>query len=131
MCVVVGSGEVDYESNPSSDSARYPASLDGDRGSSIPLLDSGAAPHVDLTPVQKRAVYQSISKTQKNNAAPTGFRVTVGASVPPSVSLAPVPATIAELVPQTRGLDTAVVEGQVVLVEPQGNKVVAVIVQEP
>jgi hypothetical protein len=96
-----------------------------------PLLDSGAAPHVDLTPVQKRVVYQSISETQKNNAAPTGFWVTVGASVPPSVSLAPVPATIAELVPQTRGLDTAMVEGQVVLVEPQGNKVVAVIVPEP
>jgi hypothetical protein len=34
-----------------------------------PLLDSGAAPHVDLTSVQKQTIYQSISKTQKNNAA--------------------------------------------------------------
>ena len=39
-----------------------------------PLLDSGAAPHVDLTAVQKQTVYRSVSKTQKNNAAPTGFR---------------------------------------------------------
>ena len=96
-----------------------------------PLLDSGAAPHVDLTAVQKQTVYQSISKTQKNNAAPTGFRATVGALVPDSVSLAPVPATIADLVPQTKGLESAMVEGQVVLVEPQGKNVVAVIVPEP
>jgi hypothetical protein len=52
-----------------------------------PLL-GGAAPHVDLTAVQKQTVYQSISKTQKNSAAPTGFRATVGALVPEGVSLA-------------------------------------------
>jgi hypothetical protein len=78
-----------------------------------PLLDSGAAPHVDLTAVQKQTVYQSISKTQKNNAAPTGFRATIGALVPEGVSLASVPATIAELMPQTKGLESAMVEGQV------------------
>jgi hypothetical protein len=33
--------------------------------------------------------------------------------------------------PQTKGLESAIVEGQVVLVEPQGKKVVAVIVPEP
>jgi hypothetical protein len=68
-----------------------------------PLLDSGAAPHFDLTAVQKQTVYESISKTQKNSAAPTGFRATVGALVPEGVSLAPVPATVAELMPQTKG----------------------------
>jgi len=96
-----------------------------------PALDSGAGPHVDLTTAQKQIVYQSISKTQKNNAAPTGFRATVGALVPDGVGLAPIPATIAELMPQTKGLEAALVEGQVVLVEPQGKKVVAVIVQGP
>ena len=33
------------------------------------LLDSGAAPHVDLTAVQKQTVYQSISETQKHPRA--------------------------------------------------------------
>ena len=51
--------------------------------------------------------------------------------MPDGVGLAPVPATIAELMPQTKGLETAMVEGQVVLVEPQGKKVVAVVAQEP
>ena len=50
--------------------------------------------------------------------------------MPESVSLAPVPATIADLVPQMRGLESAMVEGQVLLVEPKGKKVVAVVVEE-
>src|SRR6516225_8812239 len=65
-----------------------------------PALDSGAGPHVDLTISQRQTLYQSNSKTQKNSAAPTGFRATVGALVPDGVGLAPVPATIAELMPQ-------------------------------
>ena len=96
-----------------------------------PALDSGAAPHVELTAAQKQTIYQSISATQKNSAAPTGFRATIGAPVPNGITLAPVPATIADLVPQTKGLETALVEGQVVLVEPDGKNVVAVIAQEP
>jgi hypothetical protein len=37
-----------------------------------PTLDSGNAPHIDLTAAQKQTVYQSISKTQKNNAGLSG-----------------------------------------------------------
>jgi hypothetical protein len=96
-----------------------------------PTLDSGDAPYIDLTAAQRQTVYQSISKTQKNNAAPTGFRATVGALVPNGVGLAPVPATIADLMPQTKGLESAMVEGQVMLVDPVGKNVVAVIAQEP
>jgi hypothetical protein len=46
------------------------------------------------------------------------------------VALVPVPATIAEIIPQTKDLETAMVEGQVLLVEPQGKTVVAVIALE-
>ena len=95
-----------------------------------PALDSGAGPQVVLTAAQKQILYQSISNTQKNNAAPAGFRATVGAPVPAGVELVPVPATIADIMPQTKGLEAAMVEGQVLLVEPQSKKVVAVIAQE-
>jgi hypothetical protein len=95
-----------------------------------PALDSGAGPQVVLTAAQKQIIYQSISNTQKNNAAPTGFRATVGALVPEGVTLVPVPATIADIMPQTKGLEAAMVEGQVLLVEPPGKKVVAVIAHE-
>ena len=85
---------------------------------------------VDLTVAQKQILYQSISNTQRNNAAPTGFRATVGTQVPGGVALVPVPATIADIMPQTKGLETAMLEGQVLLVEPQGKTIVAVIALE-
>jgi hypothetical protein len=96
-----------------------------------PALDSGASVHVDFTIAQKQTVYQSISKTQKNNAAPVGFRPAVGVIVPNGVELARVPNAIAELVPQTKGLESALVEGEVILVDPQGKKVIAVITPQP
>ena len=95
-----------------------------------PALDGASGRKVDLTVAQRQILYQSISNTQKNNAAPAGFRATVGAAVPDGVGLVPVPATIADIVPQTKGLEAAMVEGQVLLVEPQGKKIVAVIAQE-
>jgi hypothetical protein len=95
-----------------------------------PALDSGAGPQVVLTAAQKQILYQSISNTQKNNAAPAGFRATVGGRVPGGVTLVPVPATITDIMPRTKGLETAMVEGQVLLVEPEGKKVVAVIANE-
>lgn len=60
---------------------------------------------------QKQIIYQSVSKTQKNNAVPTGFRPTIGAPVPEGIVVGSVPATIVELIPQTKGLEAALVEG--------------------
>jgi hypothetical protein len=50
--------------------------------------------------------------------------------VPGGIVLVVVPAAITDIMPQTKGLETAMVEGQVLLVEPQGRTVVAVIAQE-
>jgi hypothetical protein len=95
-----------------------------------PALDSGSGRKIDLTVVQQQILYQSVSNTQKNNAAPTGFRAIVGAQVPGGIVLVAVPAAITDIMPQTKGLETAMVEGQVLLVEPQGKTVVAVIARE-
>jgi hypothetical protein len=51
-----------------------------------------------------------------------GFRATVGALVPNSVGLAPVPATIADLIPQTKGLESAMLEGQWFWSTPRAKK---------
>jgi len=95
-----------------------------------PALDGSTEQRLDTTHAQREVIYQSISKAQKNNAAPTGFRAAVGAVVPNGITLAPVPATVAELLPQTKGLESALVEGQVVLVEPKSKRVVAVFAEE-
>jgi Protein of unknown function (DUF1236) len=95
-----------------------------------PALDAGAAPHLDFSTAQQETIFQSINKIAKNNAAPLGFRAAVGAVMPSSIELVAVPETIVQLVPQTRGLEAAQVEGQVVLVEPKAKQVVAIIVPE-
>jgi hypothetical protein len=96
-----------------------------------PAPDSSASARLDFTNAQKETVYQSIAKTQKNNAAPLGFRAAVGALVPNGVELAPVPETIVELIPRTKGLEAALVEGEVVLVDPRDKKVIAVVTPQP
>jgi hypothetical protein len=95
-----------------------------------PALDSTVQRAVDLTVAQKQILYQSIGNIQKNNAAPAGFTANVGAEMPSGIALVPVPETIAEIIPLIKGLETAMVEGQVLLVEPQGKTIVAVIALE-
>ena len=62
-----------------------------------PAADSAAAPRIELSTAQKQTIYESVTKTQKNNPEPTGFRAAVGATVPASIALVPVPDTIAKL----------------------------------
>jgi hypothetical protein len=92
-----------------------------------PAADSAAGPALDLSAAQKQTIYQSVSATQKNNPAPTGFRATIGAQVPDAIELQPISKTLASLIPETAGHDVAMVEKQVVLVDPKTKRVVAVV----
>lgn len=92
--------------------------------------DAAAGPPIELSDAQRHTIYQSVSRTQKNHAAPTGFRVSIGASVPPGVELAPMPDTLATLMPQARVFEVAMIEKQVVLVDPTSRRVAAVITAE-
>ena len=96
-----------------------------------PAQDARVGPHVKLTQAQRQTLYQSIVSTQKNQAAPIGFRVSIGGTVPPGIDLVPVPDTIVGLAPQLGRLEVAMIEKQVVLVEPQSRQIAAVIRGEP
>jgi Protein of unknown function (DUF1236) len=103
-----------------------------DTGTGVAPADSASrARALELTPAQRLAVYQSITQTHKNNAAPVGFRATVGAHVPDSVELKPLSDTLAKLVPQARDFSIGMVEKEVILVDPASRQVVAVVTQEP
>lgn len=93
-----------------------------------PGTDSGAGPALQLSAEQKQTIYESVSATQKNNPAPPGFRATIGAQVPDTIELQPIPATIAALIPKTAGHEVAMVEKEVVLVDRSSKRVVAVVV---
>jgi hypothetical protein len=93
--------------------------------------DAAAAPALELTTSQRHTVFQSISTTQKNHAAPTGFRVSVGAHVPASIEFAPLPDTLATLIPAARGYAVAMVEKQVMIVDGSTRQVMAVVTGTP
>jgi hypothetical protein len=95
-----------------------------------PAADSAAGPALELSAAQKQTIYQSVSATQKNNPAPPGFRATIGALVPDAIELQPVSKTLASLIPETADHDVAMVEKQVVLVDPKSKRVVAVVAAE-
>ena len=94
------------------------------------MVQSDAKP-LTLTPAQRLAIYQSVTHTAKNDAAPIGFRVAIGAHVPDSVQLKPLSDTLAQLVPAAHDLSIGMVEKQIILVEPASRQIVAVVTQEP
>jgi hypothetical protein len=96
-----------------------------------PAADSGALARLNFTNSQRETIYQSVVKTKKNNAAPVGFRGAIGALVPSGVELATVPGTITELIPQIKGLEVALVEGEVLLVDPRDRTVIAIVTPQP
>lgn len=110
-------------------------------GAQAPPKDAGTGPTpadraatartLELTPAERLAIYQSVTQTHKNNAAPVGFRATVGAHVPDSVELKPLSDTLAKLVPRARDFSIGMVEKEVILVDPGSRQVVAVVTQEP
>jgi hypothetical protein len=96
-----------------------------------PLERGAATRSIELTPAERLAIYQSITQTHKNNAAPIGFRATVGARVPDTVELRPLSETLANLVPRARDFSIGMVEKEVILVDPATRQVVSVVTQEP
>ena len=122
-------------------SAIFLLALVATAGAQAPPRDAGTGPTpadsattaraLELTPAERLAIYQSVTQTKKNNAAPVGFRATVGAHVPDSVQLEPLSDTLAKLVPRARGFSIGMVEKEVILVDPGTRQVVAVVTQEP
>jgi hypothetical protein len=94
-----------------------------------PGADSKAAPVLELSADQKQTIYQSVSTTEKNNAAPPGFRPGVGAHVPDMIVLKAMPDTLSTLIPAAKAYEVGMVEKQVILVEPMSKVIVAVITQ--
>ncbi|RAI33875.1 DUF1236 domain-containing protein [Rhodoplanes serenus] len=92
--------------------------------------DTADGPRIELSDAQRHTIWQSVSRTQKNHAAPTGFRVAVGATLPAGIDLAPMPDTLAGLMPEAKPFAVAMIEKQVVLVDPKSRQVAAVITEE-
>jgi len=91
--------------------------------------DAAIGPPIKLSPAQRLMIYQSVSRTQNNQPTSPGFRVSIGATLPTGVISAPMPDTLKVLIPQTKAFETAVVDKQVVVLDPRTRRVAAVIVE--
>lgn len=95
--------------------------------SSNPSTNPQAVHDLGLSAAQKQTIYTSARNSNFKNETPPNFQPLVGVVVPETVALQPMPKTVAELAPQTRDFQLAVVSNQVVIVDPKGRRVVEVI----
>ena len=88
----------------------------------------GVAPMLELTPAQRSAIYQEVHK-DTSKVAPSRFATHVGADVPPTIELHPLPDDIQANSPETKFYKFTGVDD--VLVDPTKMRVIAVIGPKP
>jgi hypothetical protein len=84
---------------------------------------------LQLSAAQKTSIFQSVTKDKVKSPPPANMQVSIGAQVPASIELYPLPANIVSEVPATKPYKYTVAQNQVVIVDPTNMKVVEVIKQ--
>ena len=84
---------------------------------------------LQLSAAQKTSIFQSVTKEKVKSPPPANLQVSVGAQIPASIELYPLPANIVADVPAAKAYKYTVSQNQVVLVDPTNMKVVEVIKQ--
>jgi hypothetical protein len=83
--------------------------------------------HLNLTSAQQKEIWQGVSKQASKETAPAGFKATVGAAAPSSIKLQPLPSTVASEVPAVKPYDFAMLQNQVLIVDPSSRKIVDIV----
>jgi hypothetical protein len=92
--------------------------------------NGGVAPNLELTSVQRSAIYQAVHR-DKTRAAPNRFAASIGADVPPMIELYALPDEVLADNPVAKLYKFTRVDEQIVLVDPTKLRVVAVIGPNP
>lgn len=97
---------------------------------SVPsAVQSTATDSLTLTRSQERMAWRVISKQATSQTSPASFIVSVGAAVPNDISLKSVPRTLAAHVASLKPYDYALLQGKLLIVNPNDKKIVDVINQ--
>jgi hypothetical protein len=88
------------------------------------------AAELNLTAAQKQTIVQSV-QSEKGQPAPAGFLPKVGASLPQSVILKPLPSGIAAQVPGAKGLQYVKFDNNEILLIQTKDKRVAGVIEPP
>ncbi|HEY6255651.1 MAG TPA: DUF1236 domain-containing protein [Xanthobacteraceae bacterium] len=97
-------------------------------GAAVPAVAQGqepavTQPKVNLT-LEQRFVIKELLKDLKVTPAPPNSETAIGATVPATISLNPMPADVAAKVPQIKSHLFYLADGKVVIVDPKENKIV-------
>jgi hypothetical protein len=88
---------------------------------------ANATPAVQLTPAQKSAIYDAVSRERSKITPPPNFRASVGAEVPGSIELYTLPPEAVANAQAASNYRYTMVNNEVVLVDPLNLKVVDII----
>jgi hypothetical protein len=83
--------------------------------------------HLNLTTSQQKEIWQGVNAHATKATAPASFKATVGAAAPDSIKLQPLPTKVANEVPAVKSYDYAVLQDQVLIVDPSSRKIVEVV----
>ncbi len=90
-------------------------------------MSQPASDTLSLTSTQQKTVWNDLHGQATEQKAPAGFNATVGAIVPSTVQIEPVPSKAATSVPALKSFDFAMVNGKLLIVNPSDKKIVEVI----
>jgi hypothetical protein len=82
-----------------------------------------AQPKINLS-LEQRHTIKELIKDLKVSPAPANVETTVGATVPATINLSPMPQVVAEKVPQVKSHLFFIEGTKVVIVDPKENKIV-------
>jgi Protein of unknown function (DUF1236) len=83
---------------------------------------------LDLTGVQRTQIWKQLGG-QQASTTPAGFQPKVGATVPTSLQLRSLPNSVSSEVPQVRSYGYAMVQSQLLIVDPATKKIVSIITE--
>jgi len=84
---------------------------------------------LSLTSAQQKAAWRDLYTPSLSQKAPAGFHATIGAVVPSSVTMAPIPSKTVSDVPSLKPYDFAMLQKKLVIVNPSDRKIAEVITQ--
>jgi Protein of unknown function (DUF1236) len=91
------------------------------------MQQSMAKDSLSLTPSQQRTAWRNLSKQASSRTAPSSFTASVGTTIPGDIALRPMPAKVAAHVSSLKPYDYTLLQGKLLIVNPNDKKVVDVI----
>lgn len=90
-------------------------------------MSKPAGDTLSLTSAQQKSAWRELNGQAANQNAPSGFQPMVGAVVPSSIKIEPVPTKAATDIPSLKPYDFAMVQGKLLIVNPADKRVADVI----